>query len=163
MIRRSLFRLFGKLPKPVRRFVIRRLSPSWTAGAVAILERDDGRWLMVSPVYRRGWSLPGGLIDRGEDPASAVVREFAEELGLVISVTGDPWIVYDSTARRVDAIFRAELVEPVDPDAIAIQTPELDGVGWFDPSDPPDIEEEAEDVLALLRDLDDGGTTVRWR
>ena len=162
-MRRTLFRIFGRLPKPVRRFLIRRAAPTWTAGAVAILERDDGRWLMVSPVYRKGWSLPGGLIDRGEDPAAAVVREFSEELGLDIAVTGDPWIVYDSKMRRVDAIFRAELVRPVDLDTISVQTPELDGVGWFDPAAPPTIEEEAEDVLALLRDVEAGGTTIRWR
>lgn len=163
MIRRQLLRVFGRLPKSVRRFVIRRATPTWTAGAVAILERDDGRWLMVSPVYRKGWSLPGGLIDRGEDPASAVIREFAEELGIAIAVTGDPWIVYDSTVRRVDAIFRAELVDEIDLDAIQVQTPELDGVGWFEPAAPPDIEEEAEDVLALLRRIGDGGPTVLWR
>ena len=163
MIRRQLLRVFGRLPKPGRRFVIRRATPTWTAGAVAILERDDGRWLMVSPVYRTGWSLPGGLIDRGEDPATAVIREFSEELGLTIVVNGDPWIVYDSTVRRVDAIFRAELVEDIDLDAIRVRTPELDGVGWFEPDAPPEIEEEAEDVLALLRRVDEGGPTVLWR
>ena len=163
MIKRQLLRIFGLLPKPVRRFVIRLAAPTWTAGAVAILERDDGRWLLVSPVYRQGWSLPGGLIDRGEDPATAVVREFSEELGITIEVSGDPWIVYDSTVRRVDAIFRARLTDDIDLDAIEVQTPELDGVGWFDLADPPEIEEEAEDVLTLLRTVDGGGPTVLWR
>lgn len=163
MIRRTLLRGFGRLPKPVRRFVIRRAAPTWTAGAVAILERADGRWLMVSPVYRKGWSLPGGLVDRGEDPASAVIREFTEELGLTIAVTGDPWIVYDSTLRRIDAIFRAELVDDIDLDAIQVQTSELDGLGWFEPTAPPEIEEETEDVLVLVRRVNEGGPSVLWR
>ncbi|RDV45907.1 DNA mismatch repair protein MutT [Leifsonia sp. ku-ls] len=30
---------------------------------------------------RSGWTLPGGGIDPGEDPADAVVREIAEETG----------------------------------------------------------------------------------
>lgn len=30
---------------------------------------------------RSGWTLPGGGIDAGEDPADAVVREIAEETG----------------------------------------------------------------------------------
>lgn len=32
---------------------------------------------------RSGWTLPGGGIDPGEDPADAVVREIAEETGYV--------------------------------------------------------------------------------
>jgi len=163
VIRRTLLRGFGHLPSRARRFVIRWASPTWTAGAVAILERDDGRWLMVSPVYRKGWSLPGGLIDRGEDPATAVIREFAEELGITIAVTGDPWIVYDSVMRRVDAVFRAELVDNTDLDAIRVQTPELDGVGWFEPSAPPALGPEAEDALTLHSAVTSGGPTVLWR
>ena len=162
-MRRPLFRLFGRLPKPVRRMVVRTATPTWTAGVVAILERDDGRWLMVSPVYRRGWALPGGLLDRGEDPATAVVREFDEELGLTIRVVADPWIVYDSTMQRIDAVFRAEVVGRFDPDAVAVQTPELDEVGWFDPAHPPPTEDEADDVSALALQVAAGGSRILWR
>ena len=34
------------------------------------------------------WQIPGGGIDHGEHPADAVVREFAEETGLTVAVTG---------------------------------------------------------------------------
>jgi 8-oxo-dGTP diphosphatase len=34
------------------------------------------------------WQIPGGGIDHGEHPADAVVREFAEETGLAVAVTG---------------------------------------------------------------------------
>jgi ADP-ribose pyrophosphatase YjhB (NUDIX family) len=34
------------------------------------------------------WQIPGGGIEHGEHPADAVVREFAEETGLVVAVTG---------------------------------------------------------------------------
>jgi 8-oxo-dGTP diphosphatase len=34
------------------------------------------------------WQIPGGGIDHGEHPADAVVREFAEETGLTVTVTG---------------------------------------------------------------------------
>lgn len=163
MIRRRLLRLFGLLPRPLRRFVVRRFTPTWTAGAVAIVERADGRWLMVSPVYRAGWTLPGGLLDRGEDPSSAVRREFAEELALEIEIIDGPWIVYDSAMRRVDAVFRAALPESVDPDSVRVHTHELDDVGWFDPTDLPETEEEADDVMELARQVAAGGSAVRWR
>ncbi len=65
---RLVLRAFGSLPKVVRRFIVRLFTPSWTAGAVAVIEREDGRWLMVRPVYRKAWAAPGGLINRGESP-----------------------------------------------------------------------------------------------
>ncbi len=141
--------VFGHLPMALRRFVIRVVTPSWSAGAAAIVERDDGRWLMVRPVYRKGWALPGGFLDRSELPAVAVVREMREELGLEIVLDPEPWVIHDSMYRRLDVIFRARLLDGVDPDSVAIRTPELDQVGWFDPDDPPLLEHEAHDILKL--------------
>ncbi|MEM9203519.1 MAG: NUDIX hydrolase [Actinomycetota bacterium] len=162
-LRRLALRGFGLLPSGGRRFVVRRVAPAWTAGAVAIVERDDGRWLMVKPVYRKGWSLPGGIIDRGESPAEAVVREFMEELGLRIQVEEEPWVVFDSTMRRIETVFRAELLDDIDVDAVTVKTYELEGVGWFPPDDPPVIEQEALDVVAVIRKSGMGGTRVLVR
>ena len=57
--------------------------------AYALVVRD-GRILLVrnSPrgPYPGGWSLPGGGIQHGESPRDAVVREVAEETGLVCEV-----------------------------------------------------------------------------
>lgn len=41
------------------------------------------------------WQIPGGGIDHGEHPADAVVREFAEETGLTVAVTGLRAVVAD--------------------------------------------------------------------
>lgn len=162
-LRRLGLQFFGQLPAAGRRFIVRRVAPAWTAGSVAIIERDDGRWLMVKPVYREGWSLPGGLIDRGEAPADAAVREFREELGLRIRVEDEPWVVFDSKMRRIETVFRGELIDEVDLDAITVQSYELDGVGWFSPDDPPSIEQEALDVVAVIRQSGMGGTRVLLR
>ncbi|MFF1632300.1 NUDIX hydrolase [Leifsonia sp. NPDC058248] len=44
---------------------------------------DEGRILLAhwNEGGRSGWTLPGGGIDPGEDPADAVIREIAEETG----------------------------------------------------------------------------------
>ncbi|BEL09910.1 hypothetical protein Q0Z83_081010 [Actinoplanes sichuanensis] len=41
------------------------------------------------------WSLPGGGIDHGEHPDDTVVREFAEETGLTVRITGLRTVVAD--------------------------------------------------------------------
>jgi 8-oxo-dGTP diphosphatase len=51
-------------------------------GAVVAIWCDE-RILMVRQSYRRSPSIPGGGINRGEDPRDAACRELVEELGLV--------------------------------------------------------------------------------
>lgn len=149
--------VFGHLPVAVRRFVVRTVTPTWSAGAAAVIVRDDGRWLMVRPVYRKGWALPGGFIDRRELPTEAIHRELREELGIEVVLDPNPWMVHDSTYRRIDTIFMARLADGIDPDSVSIQTPELDEVGWFDPDNPPLLEDEANDIFELRRLMSEGG------
>jgi 8-oxo-dGTP pyrophosphatase MutT (NUDIX family) len=52
----------------------------WESAAVAVWH--DGKVLKVRHSYRRGWSLPGGVLRRGEDPRFAACREVREEVGL---------------------------------------------------------------------------------
>ncbi len=160
MLHRLVLRAFGALPRPIRRTIVRTIRPSWTAGAVAIIERDDGRWLLVRPVYRKAWALPGGLIDRGEHPEAAVRREMKEELGVEVVIGPEPWVIYDSQLRRLDAVFRVRLADGIDPDAIAVTSAELLDAAWFDPDDPPVVEDEANDILTLRRRVIEGGDAV---
>jgi len=51
--------------------------------AAACLFRDDvGRVLLVKPVYKDPWELPGGGVDENESPLAACARELQEELGI---------------------------------------------------------------------------------
>lgn len=158
-----LYRVFGLLPKPARMFIVRIVSPNWTAGAVAIIE-VDGEWLMVNPVYRKGWTLPGGLVDRGEDPATTIVRELGEELGLEVELApGDPWVLVDSRMRRVDLVFHATIPADVDRFAITSRSPELSAAGWFSADALPVVDREASDVFTLIDQVRGGGTRVLVR
>lgn len=159
-MRRSMFRAFGFLPRPFRRILIRALRPSWTAGAVALLDDGSGRLLFVKPVYRKGWALPGGLVDRGESPAVTVVREMREEVGATVRVVSGPMVVIDPRYRRLETAFVVELVEG-DVEAITVTTPELGGIGWHRPDEVPKLEPETRAILDLVRDTAPGETTTR--
>ncbi|ROO84638.1 ADP-ribose pyrophosphatase YjhB (NUDIX family) [Actinocorallia herbida] len=56
--------------------------PRTRGAASALLTDDGGRILLVKPTYRPGWLLPGGVIEAGESPLAACLRECQEELGL---------------------------------------------------------------------------------
>ncbi|REK89680.1 NUDIX domain-containing protein [Streptomyces inhibens] len=53
-----------------------------TLAAGVLLFDDQDRVLLVDPTYKAGWEFPGGIVERGEAPAHAGVREVAEELGI---------------------------------------------------------------------------------
>lgn len=58
----------------------RRAGATVAAGMLLFDELD--RVLLVDPTYKPGWEFPGGVVEPGEPPARAAVREVAEELGL---------------------------------------------------------------------------------
>lgn len=54
--------------------------------ADVVLRDRLGRVLLVDPVYKPDWDLPGGMAEANEPPAEALRRELREELGLDIQV-----------------------------------------------------------------------------
>ncbi|MQS17370.1 NUDIX hydrolase [Streptomyces kaniharaensis] len=68
------------------------------ACADALIRNAQGQVLIVDPVYKPGWDLPGGMLD-DEEPAEALVRELREELGLHAEV-GRLLAVDTVSARR---------------------------------------------------------------
>ncbi len=99
---------FGMLPAPVRRWAVRVGTPNYTVGAVCVLRRGD-RVLLLCQRHRPDWSFPGGLLGRGEDPATAVVREVHEETGLDIEVDLPVTAVVAPEARRVDIVYLVDV------------------------------------------------------
>lgn len=73
-------------------------------GAYGVCRGADGRVLLArgsaSCPFPGVWQLPGGGLEHAEDPAHAVVREFAEETGLAVEVTGLRAVLADVATFR---------------------------------------------------------------
>ncbi|MET7617286.1 NUDIX domain-containing protein [Streptomyces sp. NPDC005408] len=56
-----------------------------TLAAGVLLFDEEDRVLLVDPTYKPGWEFPGGVVERGEAPARAGMREVTEELGIELA------------------------------------------------------------------------------
>jgi 8-oxo-dGTP diphosphatase len=58
--------------------------PMKRMASAALFLNEEYEILIVEPLYRENWLLPGGIIEDGESPRQACIREVKEELGLHI-------------------------------------------------------------------------------
>jgi ADP-ribose pyrophosphatase YjhB (NUDIX family) len=84
------------------------------------LFNETRRILLVKHSGREIWTLPGGIIEPGETPADAALREVWEETGLLIELTSlfgvfggmDTVVTYDNGDRAayVVTVFRGNIL-----------------------------------------------------
>jgi 8-oxo-dGTP pyrophosphatase MutT (NUDIX family) len=153
-MRRRLYTLFlrvyAHIPRRVRRVVIRVIQPSYTMGAICVIERPDGAVLLVHQAYRKHWGIPGGLVKRGEEPSDAARREVFEEIGMAVELVGEPAVVVDPEAQRIDIVFRARPVTLSELDHVRPVSPEIHEVRWFAPDALPRLQVETASALVAL-------------
>jgi 8-oxo-dGTP pyrophosphatase MutT (NUDIX family) len=91
-VRPVLVRLWRDVPFPgwLRTAFLRILNPSVMVGAMALIQDDRGRVLVLEHTYRRRlpWGLPGGWLKHAESPEAGLVREVREETGFCVRVDG---------------------------------------------------------------------------
>ncbi|MGW4947850.1 NUDIX domain-containing protein [Actinoplanes sp. NPDC004185] len=140
-------------------------------GAYGLCRDAAGRVLLARNSHLSAfpglWTLPGGGVEQGEHPDDTVVREFAEETGLTVRVTGlrsvtadvfrlpmtDTWehtdrIIYDvepvGGSLRNEAEGTTESVDWVDPAGLPLMPFTAVVLGRAGtPSDVPDDPDEA--------------------
>lgn len=62
-----------------------RLERRASSAGIALYDAN-GRVLIVKAHYKKYWSFPGGIVDVGETPRQAAVRETREEVGLPVHI-----------------------------------------------------------------------------
>src|SRR6478735_4748219 len=70
--------------------------------AFAAVRNVAGEVLLVRRIDDGSWELPGGRIEVGESAAQAVIREVAEESGVVIALVGISGVYSDPTHVLLD-------------------------------------------------------------
>lgn len=103
-------RCWRALPRPLQWLALWLSNTHFLVGTAALIWDDGGRVLVARHTYRRGppWGLLGGWVQRGEDPAAAVVREVREETALDV-VVDRPLAVHSETAIHLTIIYAAHL------------------------------------------------------
>ena len=122
----------------------------WLSGVSAVV-LHEGRVLLAQRPSGR-WSVVSGILEPGEQPARAVVREVREETGteveveLLVDVVAQEPMAYDNgdRAQYLDLTFRCRYLGG---DAHVADDENLD-VGWFDLDDLPDLADRDRDRIA---------------
>jgi histidine triad (HIT) family protein len=140
-------------PEHVRR--VRALAGSellLMPAAAAVVVDESGRVLLQRRADTGEWGLPGGIVEPGEDPADAAVRETAEETGVeavaerLVGAWQGPPVTYANgdRARYVTTVHRCHPVGgAARPDGL-----ESVEVRWFDPAALPELSPAVRPQLA---------------
>lgn len=56
--------------------------PRKIIAAGALVRNKEGKILVLLTTYKSHWEIPGGVVEEGEAPTTALYREIKEELGL---------------------------------------------------------------------------------
>jgi 8-oxo-dGTP pyrophosphatase MutT (NUDIX family) len=86
----------------------------WLSTAAGVVLDADGRVLLGRRSDTGNWGLPGGIIDPGEEPADAAVREIYEETGVIavpellvtVSVSGVVTYPNGDVVQYLEVLFR---------------------------------------------------------
>ncbi len=110
--------------------------PRFTAGVVGVIVNDAGRVLVLEHVFHieKPWGLPGGWLNRREDPENALARELMEELGLPVVI--DRFLLAVVTPERAHLDF-AYQGRPRG--AVSHLSAEILDYVWADPADLPPL------------------------
>ena len=117
-------------------------APLWLPGVSAIVTDEAGRVLLTRRADNGMWAVVSGILEPGEEPAVAALREVLEETGVVaeivrltsVDVTAPVTYPNGDVAQYLDVCF---LVRATGGQARVADDENLE-VGWFAPDELPE-------------------------
>ncbi len=130
MLKELLAKVWRASPARVRRLGVLLTQARFTVTAGAVVLDEGGRVLLLQHTFRQGsgWGIPGGFVEKGEQPEEAIRREMREEVGVEIDGVR---LVAARTLRRprqVELLYLARVREGEHPRAASA---EISRAQWF--------------------------------
>ena len=104
------------------------LEKRMSSAAIALYDAT-GRVLVVKAHYKHYWSFPGGVVDAGETPRQAAVRETKEEVGVAVEADALAFcMVIDrvSTLAQTYQFIFEQQISAASLDTVAIDNSEIE-------------------------------------
>lgn len=147
------YRLFYRLPVPLRRRLVRLAVPKYIVGAVTLVRDAEaggaGRILLLRQPPGHSWSLPAGLLQRGEPPVVGAARELHEESGVRLSPDRLRPAVPNAVVHAkgwVDVVF--EVTVPASSTTLKVDGAEVLEAAWHPLDDLPRLSRATANLLA---------------
>ncbi len=126
--------IWRRVPKTLRHFTLGLSHPRFAVTAGAVIIDDRGRVLLLKHRFRMGsgWGIPGGYLEKGEQPEAALRRELREEAGLEIEKVELVFVRTFKKPRQLEIIFRCHPAGETNQLNYEIQR-----AAWFAPDELP--------------------------
>jgi ADP-ribose pyrophosphatase YjhB (NUDIX family) len=129
--------VFYMIPHPWRARLVRLLWHKYVVGAVVLIFDDEApedgqRLLMLRQPPGKGWTLPAGLLERGETPIAGACREAEEETGIAFReedlTPATPNAMVHTKGKWVDMVFLARV--PASTTELSVDGAEVWEAAW---------------------------------
>ncbi len=146
MKRNLLGTLWRRTPRRIRRWGVWLVEPRFAVTAGALVLDAQGRVLLLKHTFRSGsgWGIPGGFLEKGEQPEDALRRELREEVGLELAAARLAFVRTLKRPRQVEIMFCCRAAGDASP-----QGNEIEQAGWFAPDAlPPELSPDQRRLVA---------------
>lgn len=146
--------VWRRVPRSIRRWIVRSYQPHFAVSAGAIITNKEGRVLLLKHRFRPspGWGIPGGFIEKGEQPEQALHRELREEAELELEDVKLFATRAFKEPKQIEILFTARAVDDTERLSFEIQK-----AAWFSPAElPADLPKDQAELIK--RAFDDGVT-----
>ena len=139
MLKKMLGALWLRMPRGFRRWSVRFFEPRFTVTTGAVVTDERGRVLLLEHRFRRGsgWGIPGGFMEKNEQPEEALRRELREEVGIEVERAEIAFIRTLDEPRQVEIIFRCRPRHEDKGNTVEPRSVEVRSVEWFKPDELP--------------------------